>query len=65
MGQVEIQPGRSVNVTTRLRRLSFRGQRVRITQSVLGPGSREKIRIRKTLLARKDPVSAIVFGYFL
>jgi hypothetical protein len=50
MEQVEIQPWRRVNVTAGLRLFSLRGQRVRVTQSFLGPGDREKMRIRKTFL---------------
>jgi hypothetical protein len=61
MEQVEIQPGRSNNATTGLRLLSFRGQRVRITQSVLGPGDREKKHIHTTILTHEDHGIEIVF----
>jgi hypothetical protein len=54
MEQVEIDPGRSVVVTAGLRLLSFRGQKVRIAQSVLGPGNRGMIRIHTALYIRED-----------
>jgi hypothetical protein len=60
MEQVEIDAGRSVVVTTGLRLLSFRGQKVRVAQSVLGPGNRGKIRIRTALYAREDHGAMIV-----
>jgi hypothetical protein len=41
---------------------SFRGQRARITKSVLGPGNADEIRIRATLLAREDYGDDIVFA---
>jgi hypothetical protein len=49
-------------VTTVLRLLIFRAKRVRIAQSVLGPGSREKIRIHMALLTREDHGNNIVFN---
>jgi dUTPase len=60
MEQVGIQQGRSVVVTTGLRLLTFRGQRVRVAQSALGPGNSEKIRIHKNLRTRDDHGSEIV-----
>jgi hypothetical protein len=42
--------------------LSFRGRRVHVIRSVLSPGSREKIRIHKTLLTREDHGGEIVFA---
>jgi dUTPase len=60
VGQVEIQQGRSVVVTTGLRLLSFRGQRVRVAQSALGLGNRGETRIRPTLRTREDHGSEIV-----
>jgi hypothetical protein len=54
MEQVEIDPGRSVVVTAGLRLLSFRVRKVRIAQSVLGPGNRGKIRIHTAFYTRED-----------
>jgi dUTPase len=54
MGSAEIPPGRSVNVTTGLRLRSFRGQRARITQSVVSPGNKDKLRLCATLLAHDN-----------
>jgi hypothetical protein len=54
MEQFEIRQGRSVVVTTGLRLLSFRGQRVRIAQSTLGLGNRGEIRIHTTLRTHED-----------
>jgi dUTPase len=62
METAEIQPGHSAVATAGLRLLSFRAQRARITQSVLGPGNRDKIRICSTLLAREDHGADIVFN---
>jgi hypothetical protein len=66
MEQVGIQPGCSVNVTTGLRLLCFRGQRVRVAQSVLGPGDQEKIRIRtRTTAARLSSRLQNMAGYLI
>jgi dUTPase len=57
----EIQQGHSVEVTAGLRLVSFIGKAIRVTQSVLGPGSQEKIRTHATLLTHEGHGCEIVF----
>jgi dUTPase len=56
-----IQQGESVALTTGLRLRSFRGDRIRSAQSVLGPGDEEMIHINACLLTREDHDADIKF----
>jgi hypothetical protein len=60
VGQVEIDLGRSVVATAGLRLLSFRGQEIRMAQSVLGPGNRGEMRVRTSLCTPEDHGAMIV-----
>jgi hypothetical protein len=55
-----IQQGHSVEMATGLSLISFLGSGVRVTQSALGPGVREKIRVQPTLLIHEDHGAEIV-----
>jgi hypothetical protein len=49
-------------VTTGLCLLSFRGHRARITQRVLSPGNKDKVRLRTTFLTHEDHGNDIAFN---